>query len=212
MFRKQIHPAVLQRIILLLLLMTSPYAMSFLPYEGIYADGVWKAPFHLDPLYYMRASLIWGGLLAGLICLILLFWELGNASNLILQPSLVREVILDTSVTLCSLTIGWAAFPYWVNGMFQAFSGNPRVLEKTDILNFDPFALMPAVWLGSIWSFAVYIIILLDIIVVPIFFLLTLFVSIKTKTWKQGIATILCLSISLAVFYLSPNYLNWFGD
>lgn len=206
MLRKNITPVLLQSVILALMLILTPYAMTFTPYEGIYSEGVWNTPFHLDPLYTLRASLIATGLLAGFLSFVLLVWEI------IRNNWRGSDFILQISMTLCSLSIGWAAFPYWVNGMFQAFSGNPHVLEKAPVLNFDPKALMPAIWIDGVWYLGVLLIFVVAIIAIPILLLFNFTFSIKHRTWKQGIATAICLAIPIAIFFLSPNYLRWLGD
>lgn len=198
--RKRITPILCQGIILLLMLALTPYAITFSPYVGIYTDGVWFTSLDLDPLYWVRVSLIIFGLLGAILSLVFLTWEIvrggWKGSDLILQLSMV----------LCSLSIGWRSFPYWVNGMFQAYSGNARLSD------FDPKALMPEIWVGQIWTYVVLIIYLLAFIGIPIILLANIVLIIRRKTWKQGIGTAICLTIISIVFICSPDYWRWLAD
>ena len=202
--------------ILILLVIIAPLAMTFTPYEGILEDGVWSAQFQLDPLNRLRIILISLGLVSACVSVALLFRELVKAANEVLQVSLAQNLVTKTSFTLCSLTIGWAAFPYWINGVFQAFSGNPHVLEQArlldTILDFDPKALMPETWIGDFWRLGVLLIFMAVLCLAPILFVLNVVFCMKIKVWKQGLATSACLALSAAIFFLSPNYLGWLCD
>lgn len=199
MSQTKLTPFLLQRIILFLVLLASPYAMTFTPYERIYTEGVWNTPFDSDPLYLLRAGLITAGWLAGFLSFVSLVWGLSQ------RNWKGRDLVLEASITLCSLSIGWAAFPYWINGLFQAYSGNAQVVD------FDPKALIPTVWMGGIWYLGVLAIYLCVCIVSPILLLIN-FVLFEKRFWKQCVATSICLTISAAIFFLSPNYLRWLAD
>src|SRR6266498_4822006 len=132
------NPQAIQVRLLLVLLVMGLICMFFKPYEGVYATGVWHATYTLDPLYPIRAVLIAVGLAGGVISIGLLIWKILTGGEAV-------DLHLQLSMTLASLAIGWAAFPYWVNGIFQAYLGNA---PKAD---FDPQALMPASWINPIW-------------------------------------------------------------
>jgi len=42
--------------------------------------------------------------------------------------------------------------------------------------------------------------------------LASLALTIKGKNWKEGIATVVCLAITAAIFVLSPGYGTWLAD
>src|SRR5215471_6720363 len=128
-------PSNLQAVILAMLVIAAPFAMSMTPYEGIYDSGVWKAQFHMDPLNPTRVILIVAGLVASCASVGSLVWELSRAANQILELKMLEHLVLKTSITLCSISIGWAAFPYWVNGVFQAYSGNPEIMARANFLD-----------------------------------------------------------------------------
>lgn len=208
MIRRENTPVFLQSMVLVVMLLLTPYAMTFSPYEGIYTDKAWPATLHLDPLYPVRAGLIVGGLIGAVLSVALLIWELIRKSTQVLEMSMGSDLILQMSITICSLSIGWAAFPYWVNGVFQAYIGNAPL---SSLSLFDPQYLMPTIWIGEIWSLGVLLIFVTALCAFPILFLFNLGFSIRNKTWKQGIATIACLAITAAIF-LSPGYFRWFAD
>ena len=209
---KRFTPSNLQVGILALLVIAAPFAMSMTPYEGIYDTGVWKAQFHLDPLNPIRVSLIVAGLLASCSTVGLLVWELSRAANKILELKLLENLVLKTSITLCSISIGWAAFPYWVNGVFQAHAGNPKILAHATFVDLDPKALMPEIWIGDLWSLGVLLILILVICLGPILFMLNLWFSISLRAWKKGLAAVALLIVSAAILFLSPDYWQWFMD
>src|SRR5262245_26932563 len=140
---KVLNPALIQRILLCLLLIAAPFAMSFTPYGNICTD----LPIQGDPLYRIRASLIFGGLFSSVLSIILLLWQLMKKSNQILETTVVSNVVLQMSITICSLAVGWVAFPYWVNGVFQGYRGNRPA--DCYLSFFDPKNLMPMIWIGE---------------------------------------------------------------
>lgn len=210
MLRKFADPTLIQAIILGLLLVVAPYAMSFAPYESIYTYGAWHTPFHLDPLYRIRAILIGLGIISGAFSVLLLIsvlirkllWQ----GDVVLQTRNASDLILQMSMALCSATIGWGAYPYWVNGVYQAYSGDGPLWV------FDPKALMPSIWIDGIWYFGVLIIFLTALIGIPLLFLSNLVLTPIARTWKRGIVTALCLLLIPVIFFLSPGYFKWLAD
>jgi len=199
MLNMAITPTSLQAIISLLLLFLIPYAMSFTPYEGIYQNGgPWEAPLNLDPLYTTRAILIAVGLLGSAISSVLLIWKLKIFNG-------KTPLAPHFSMTLFSLATGWIFLPYWVNGMYQAYSGNTLVVD------FDPKALMPYIWIGDIWTFGVVGIILIIILMLALV-LSEIIHDFRIIKRKDLIITIFFLAITLTLYLLSPNYGGWFID
>lgn len=199
MLRKMPDAVWFQGIILLSLSLVAPYAMSFTPYEKIYSDGIWNTPFHLDPLFPVRVVLIVAGWLGGILSLILCLREWLNKHR-----SKSDKVFL-MSMALCSLSIGWAAFPYWVNGMFQAYLGNAAISD------FDPKALIPTTWLGGIWYFGTLAIYLCACFIAPVLLMANFKLRQQQPELRTALTT-LCLLVSAAIFFLSPNYVRWLAD
>lgn len=193
-------PFFLQCIMFSLLVVTSPFALSFTPYPRIFTDGVWNAPFQSDPIFPIRAGFIIGGMLAAILSAYLLVWEIAKGK----ENASVR--VLQASMALCSLQIGWVAFPYWVNGIFQAYAGNRRVAD------FDPKGLMPGIWMGEFWRLSASLIYLETFAAVIALFVFNIDTTLSKRKWKQGVATIICLAMTFAIFYLTPNYLEWLAD
>jgi hypothetical protein len=200
MLLEKFTPLLLQSVILILLIIFTPYVMTFAPYERIYMDGVWSTPWHLDSQYSLRVILIIAGLLGGVFSFLCLMYELKRSDWEI------NNVLLQASMTLCSLSIGWRSFPYWVNGVYQAHKGNARLAD------FDPKALMPEIWIGDIWRLGAGLISIFAIAGIPVLFLYTLISFKENKMWKPSIATVLCLAMLTAVQIYSPQYMNWLMD
>lgn len=204
MIRKKVTPLSLQKIVLSFLVITAPFAMTFTPYEGSYTSEMSSAEFQLDSLYYVRAGLIIAGMIAAVTSLFALLW--GVVKGVTHGPWKEDDILLQISMTICSFSVGWAAFPYWINGVFQAYIGNATMSD------FDPSTLMPMIWIGWIWYIVVLLIVLAIVSMGPILLLVSIALSIKEKTWLRGLAHIFSLSVSAAIFFSSHNYFNWFAD
>lgn len=198
-----------QGALLCLILLLSPVAMTFGPYEGIYTQENWRDALRLDPLYLVRAFLISGAMIAGVLSTGLLVVDLVRNVNVVLQPDLGARLILQGSMAMCSLSVGWAAFPYWVNGVFQAYPGAAPVSYT---FLYDPKNLIPMTWIGEVWRLGVLLIMIIVVSGGPILFLFNLALSFITRNWKKAVATTVCLLISAAVLFSSPNYLRWLAD
>jgi len=185
--------------LLVVMVILALFCMLFKPYGGIYVDGVWRAAYTLDPLYPLRVVLILAGLAGGVISIGLLVWETARAGESI-------DLNLQLSMTLASLAIGWAAFPYWVNGVFQAYIGNAPTAD------FDPQALMPANWINPVWYGTVVGLFLVSIVAVPPVIVCCLLLSVRSRNRRKLLASALWLSITFALFWLSPHYAAWLWD
>lgn len=192
-------PFTLQCTLLSLLIVSSPFAMSFSPYYRIYTDGVWNAVLESDPTFRTRAIFILGGMLSAILSMCLLVWEIAKGS----ESAGIR--ILQASMALCSMQIGWVAFPYWVNGVF-------RVAAHAPLADLDPKALLPTIWVGEIWLLSAPLAYMLALALIIGLFVFNIENLLSKRTWKQGLATVLCLVLTFAIFYLIPNYMDWLAD
>jgi hypothetical protein len=192
-----------QAIVLILLLFVTPYAMTFTPYEKIFDEGVWQVSLRSDPIFYLRAILIVFGLLGGALSALIAIEGLNR------QNFGANNQILLISMGLCSLTIGWVAFPYWINGMFQTYSG---FYTHEGLHDFDPKALMPMIWIGEIWRLGVIVIFLSVLFGGPLIFLANIILTLRKRSWMKGLATIIFLVLTSLIYFLSPKYGYWIGD
>lgn len=189
----------LQCSLLTLLVISLPFALSFAPYSRIYTDGVWNCVLESDPTFRTRALFILGGMLAAILSVCLLAWEIAKGS----ENGSVRT--LQASMALCSIQIGWVAFPYWVNGVFQATTNGPQA-------DLDPKALMPGIWIGEIWLLTASLAYMIALAFIIALFVFNIENLLSRRTWRQGLATVLCLVLTFAIFYLIPNYMEWLAD
>jgi len=200
----------LQVLILCSLTLLGLYAMTFTPYDGVSSRGVWGTDFRLDPKYHVRAALIVVGLLGGAVSLLTLLLPI--MLKLIRRRPIERDLPLQASMSLASLCIGWLMFPYWTNGVFQAFAGNREVLARMPVLDFDPKALMPATWFGSSWWLVTFSLAYMTWLGVPLLIVAAIAYGLWTRHWKQAILIIGCLSLIAALLYLSPSFGGWMAD
>jgi hypothetical protein len=190
------------------MVLIAPLAMLFTPYEGMFTGEKWHGSLDMDSLYHLRVGLIIGGMVGAVMSVGLLLVDMVKRFNVVLEPRVGTDLVLQMSMAICSLSLGWAAFPYRINGVFQGYSGNAPV-PYTYL--YDPKHLMPMIWIGEVWRVGVLGIMLSVVFGGPILFLASLGLSFVTKSWKKGLATAICLAISAAVFLWSSDYLNWLG-
>jgi hypothetical protein len=180
--------------------------MSFTAYQGICQDLSIQA----DPLYGLRAALIIGGLITALLSLASFLREVIERGTQLLDTGMISYTALQISLTLCSLSIGWALFPYWVNGIFQAYQGVGS--DYCTLQAYDPDNLMPMIWIGGIWWLGAFFISIFAFGGGVFLFLVTAVLLIKEGGWKHRIPTLICLGIQAAVVYRSRYYMTWLGD
>jgi hypothetical protein len=199
-----------QALILGVLVILGIYAMTFTPYEAVFAKGVWGTDFRLDPQFRLRATLIGTGLAGAALSVLVLL--LAFSLKVIRGDEEEGDFPLQAAVTLVSMSIGWLAFPYWVNGVFQAFTGNRAVLARMPVLDFDPKALMPASWLGGCWWWLAFFLFYLLALGIPVLALTDLAYALWTRRWRQAGLIACCLAVVSAIVYLQPNFGGWLAD
>lgn len=189
----------LQVAIVVILVVLTPVAMMFTPYQRIYTDGVYQAPHSADPLYSIRAILIVVGLLAPIVCLGCTLAILATG------PLNAARAVFQCSLTLLAGAIGWRCFPYWVNGVFQASVG------QVPMADFDPKALIPGVWLGNVWLAGV-------LLLYPAVWLgggcllVAAGLAARQQGWRLAGLTVVVVAITLGTFLVTPRYGWWLMD
>lgn len=200
----------IQLLISCFLVLVGFYAMTFTPYDGIYGSGVWGTDFSLDPRYGIRAALITTGLVGGALSVFTLL--LAISVKLIRRDLRAGDLPLQAAMSLVSLCVGWLMFPYWVNGVFQAFAGNREVLTRMPILDFDPKALMPESWFGDSWWLVAFPMFYLISFGLPFLLLADVCYAFLTRNWRQAAFIACCLFLTGALVYLSPGFGGWLVD
>lgn len=195
--QKPFAPIRIQPLLLAALLVTAPFVTSFTVYEKI-CSGL---PLQADPLYFGRAVLILVGLAIAVLSLAMLLW--------VIIKKRFEYIVSQLSMTLCSFTIGWLYFPFWVNGVYQAYRGHG---PDCTLNVYDPKFLPPAIWLGDIWQLGAmltYGLAMFGGLALSVMAILLLLVK---RDWKQGGLTLICSAITLAVILLFPDYMTWLMD
>lgn len=196
---KTLTPIRIQAILLLVLLSIAPFALSLTAYDKIGLGISLQA----DPKYWLRVILIFGGLTIAVISVILFFKEFIRKND--------HQLILHISITLCSFTIGWLYFPFWVNGVYQAYQGNG---PDCTLNLYDPGALIPAIYpvLGFIWHLIAFFTLPVVILSIAGLLFFALEVWIVGKDWKQCVLSLLCLTITSGVCYWFSDCATWVVD
>lgn len=188
------------KVIVYVLLALTPIAISFKPYYTPDKPG-YPAVFD-DPQYLLKAIFIATGLIGGVLAVVFTMLYL-----IFTRPHQKSQLILQLSMTLCVVALGWHIFPYCVNGLFQASLGN------AEFGDFDPKRLMPTIWIGETW---------LDIalLLYPILFvgsfiliLMTIIMSLrKNLTKRQTLPIAIFLIITVLTFVLFLEVGDWMMD
>jgi hypothetical protein len=181
------------------LLLLAPYAMSFVPFEGIYKFGTYRAPYESDPLNTQRVLVIAFGLSASAISAIEIFVVI------LRRPGLPSILTCYAAWFACSV-VGWRSFPYWVTGVYAACSGR---VPWTDL---DPKGLIPMTWIGDMWRLNVLFLYPAAALAI----IAGIVGSIGLFRGGAGIRSampVVCVAIGLLfLFALSPNYNGWLMD
>jgi hypothetical protein len=190
--------------VFLSLIALTPYAISFQPFESVYEMGSYDAPHHEDPLYSQRTFTVTFGLIASAVCALCAFVGLAfNFTNRL-------RLVLQFSMAVCALVIGWRTFPYWVNGIHVVYTSDVSMGMQ---YNFDPKGLMPCSWTwGGIWYTGTLFLYPLVFIAVPFLMISTVRMLGRTGLNAATVISMAALLISLLMFLVTPGYFNWFMD
>jgi hypothetical protein len=194
----------LEAAVFLSLIVLTPYVISFQPFESIYETVSYDAPHKEDPLYAKRAFTIAYGICASVACTILAF--IGLVFNF--RDRL--RLVLQFSMAVCALVIGWRTFPYWANGIHVVYMSDMTMGMK---YNFDPKGLMPCSWdWGGVWYSGTLLLYPLVFVAVP--FLMTMTVRMLGRTGLNAaiVVSMAALLLSFLVLLVTPGYFTWFID
>jgi hypothetical protein len=184
-----------------LLLILSPSAMAFAPSAAIYRDGVWAKTYVHDDSYQLRETFIVFGLAAGALSLV-------AGLRSIRRDRSCSLIITTGSVLAACLTLGWCLYPYWINGVYQAYSGGAPLRDL------DPKALPPMIWIGEVWRLSALIV--WGVGTAAQFAALVSSVWISGSAWHRTrwfwvVGTTAFVHL-VCVFRFSPSYLKWLLD
>jgi hypothetical protein len=181
------------------LLALTPYAMTFEPFRGIYTFGTYNAPYDTDPLQAQRVGLVALGLCATAVASLegfVILWR---------RPAL-SSILTCVAAWFACAVVGWRSFPYWVTGVYAAYSGR---VPRTD---FDPKGLIPMTWLSELWRFGVLVLYPLT----PLFVTAAIvgnFLFVRRGAYVRSTIPIACAGIGLVfLFGFSPGYVIWLMD
>jgi uncharacterized protein with PQ loop repeat len=182
------------------LLALAPYAMSLRPFEGIYADGVYRTAHTTDALFMQRFALV----ILGLSAAIVTFWRF--VVSLIRTPKSIMDIAPLAAAALACAVVGWRLYPYWVEGVYQVQIG------AAPSVNLDPKALMPMMWIAELWRLPVLLLSLICFVAIPLLAMLSIRGIWQRRFVSAGL-TAACTAIA-AVFmvWFSPDYVTWLMD
>lgn len=181
------------------LLALAPYALTFTPFQGIYTAGVYEAPYDTDPRHALRVALVVFGLCAT---------AAASLEGVVLvrgRPALPSILTFAAAWFACAV-LGWRSFPYWVTGVYAAYSG------RAPHPDLDPKALIPMTWLGELWRLGVLALYPLAVVIVPAAIVASILL-LRRRAYASSAVPVVCAAIGLIfLFFLSPGYLGWLMD
>jgi hypothetical protein len=176
--------------LLSLLLVAAPVAMRLSPIENV------DSPY-FDSQYALRLGLIIGGLVAAATSFCLVIWESFR------RDWSGRDLIVKMSLASCSFSLGWAIFPYWVSGMRHTDSRLAAIVFQRDVLG-------SGFW--GVWEMVTLLILFACLTLLQIIIIVNFDLLVRTRPWRQGLAALTCLALSVVGFAFAPNYWHWFLD
>jgi hypothetical protein len=186
-------------LVIAVLLALTPYAMTFTPFQGIYSFGPYEAAYDTDPLQARRVGLVAFGLCGTVLASLELLWVLYRRSQ-------VSSMLTCVAAWFACAVVGWKSFPYWVTGVFAAYSG------RAPLADFDPKGLIPMIWLGELWRFGVLLLYPMALLVAPAALVASI-LCFRRRAYVRSAIPLACASIGLVfLFCFSPDYLGWLMD
>lgn len=183
-----------------ILLLLTPIAISFKPYYTPEKPG-YPAVFD-DPQYLLKAFFIATGLIGGILAVVSTVLYLITS-----RPLNKPQLVVQPSMAVCVVALGWHVFPYCVNGLFQASLGNANFGD------FDPKRLMPTIWIGETWVTIAFLLYPILIVVTFVLILMTITMILqKALTKRQLLQTFVFLIITVLSFINLPLFLEWIMD
>lgn len=179
-------PVDVQIFIWAILLIGGLCTFGFSPYE-IHMDGMAVKELQSDPVYPLKAVFTLIGLAGAILSIPVTIWEI------IVRDRKGSNSVLQVSTAISTIIIGWIIYPFWVYGAFQAYFNN----EQTG----DPTTVIPELWLGDVWILGAIVIMLFAFLAIPVLFLFNFIITIKNRSWRQGIYSVITMLITAAVFY-----------
>jgi hypothetical protein len=186
-------------ILIAALLVLTAYAMTFSPFGGIYIFGTHEAPYDTDPLQARRVCLVAFGISATVLA------SLEGFVILYRRPALSSMLTCVAAWFACAV-VGWKSFPYWVTGVYAAYSG------RVPLTDFDPKGLIPMTWLGELWRFGVLLLYPMAPLVAPAAIVGSILFA-RRRAYARSAVPVACAAIGLVfLFCFSPGYVTWLMD
>jgi len=176
-----------QIVVIAILLLLAPYAMTFHPAGGADATST------------VRVLMVVVGLLAAIVNLSLFIVGVRRHYG-------TAHYLVTASAALAAFAIGWRCFPYWVAGVYQMDLGAAPWMDM------DPKRLMPMIWIGELWRLGVLLLGLVTFVGAPIL----IGFSVRTA-WLGGRSqlgyTIAFCAIAISFHFLfQHDYMGWIMD
>jgi hypothetical protein len=185
---------------LIVLLACAPHAASFEPFPPIYSKGLAATNLAADPRFPRRVALILLGLGATVTslgeCILLL--RSGRRDG----PGRASCGALFTAI----FVLGWQAYPYWVNGVYQVCRRGEFTWEL------DPKLLPPMIWIGELWRLPVVLFIPCIALIGPALLAGGIRAVLARRGWT-ALTVFGCLGIATAVQVgFLPQFYEWLLD
>jgi hypothetical protein len=182
-----------------LLMLLAPFAMRYVPFEGVHEFGAYRAPYEQDPLLSQRVALVWIGIgstgIAVLECAVLFFR----------QPNRVTLCTGIAAWFACAV-LGFRSMPYWAAGVYAVYS------QRVPFTDLDPKRLVPIDSLGDPWRLLVLFLYPAACVAIPAGVVGSVLLY-RRRSGFWSVIPSLCAAIGLFfMLAFSPGYVDWLMD
>jgi hypothetical protein len=176
-----------QLIIVALLVLLVPFAMTFHPAGGA------------DDNSAVRVLMVAVGLLAPIVTLVLFVVAVRRRFG-------TAHYFAAASAVLAAFAVGWRCFPYWVSGVYQMDLGAAPWMDM------DPKRLMPMIWIGEFWRLGVIVLALVTFVGTPILMGFSIRAAWLGQRSQLLYTTAFCAIAVSFHFLFQQDYMGWIMD
>lgn len=177
-----------------------PFLLSFTPYIDAYGPKafIWDYSAFDDKLFIQKIAILLSAFLLTIVAFVIV---VSDANKPMLFDA---KFFISVFLFVLIFHIGWKNYPFWINGLHNT----PYSIDGG---RYDPKALLPLAipFIGSIWGMGVLLLYFFS--AVSPFFIIGFF-ALKKLSLKSTLALFVILFFNILLFYLTPDYMQWFLD
>jgi len=140
----------------------------------------------------------------------LCWWDLAACLRQADKWAIAGCLVSHGSLGLTITVIGWALYPFWVNGIYQVYLGSGRAFPLS---SYDPRGFFPIDPLIPAWQLSVCLLALGCFVAVPVLLCSILMLLGSRRDLRGGFLAAAGLTVLIAVWITIPDfYFTWLID